>query len=54
MTEFSIQNGEYIRLECDEKGVINSQVFPGLWLGVEAMLSGSMADVFAVLQAGLN
>jgi Uma2 family endonuclease len=51
---FSLQDGEYIRLELDEKGVIKSQVFPGLWLAVEAMLSGAMADVLAVLQSGLN
>jgi Uma2 family endonuclease len=51
---FSLQDGEYIRLEADEKGIIKSQVFPGLWLAVEAMLSGSIAEVLAVLQAGLN
>lgn len=51
---FSLQDGEYIRLESDENGVIKSQVFSGLWLAVESMLSGSMADIFAILQAGLN
>ena len=51
---FSLQDGEYIRLESDEKGMIKSQVFPGLWLAVEAMLSGAMADVLAELQAGLD
>jgi Uma2 family endonuclease len=51
---FSLQDGEYIRLELDEKGIIKSQVFPGLWLAVEAMLLGSMANVLAVLQLGLN
>jgi Uma2 family endonuclease len=51
---FSLQDGEYIRLEWDENGIIKSQVFPGLWLAIEAMLSGSMADVLAVLQSGLN
>uniref|UniRef100_UPI00286CE592 Uma2 family endonuclease n=1 Tax=Chamaesiphon sp. OTE_8_metabat_110 TaxID=2964696 RepID=UPI00286CE592 len=51
---FSLQDGDYIRLELDEKGIIKSQVFPGLWLAVEAMLSGTMADVLAVLQLGLN
>ncbi len=51
---FSLQDGEYIRLECDEKGIIKSQIFPGLWLAVESMLSGSMADVLGVLQTGLN
>jgi Uma2 family endonuclease len=51
---FNLQDGEYIRLECDEKSIIKSQVFPGLWLAIESMLSGSMANVLAVLQAGLN
>jgi Uma2 family endonuclease len=51
---FSLQDGEYIRLKIDEKGVIKSQIFPGLWLAVESMLSGSMADVLAILQMGLN
>lgn len=51
---FSLQDGEYIRLELDENSIIKSQAFPGLWLAVEAMLSGSMADVLAVLQSGLK
>jgi Uma2 family endonuclease len=51
---FSLQDGEYIRLEIDEKGVIKSRIFTGLWLAVESMLSGSMADVLAILQMGLN
>ncbi|MCY7337601.1 MAG: Uma2 family endonuclease [Chamaesiphon sp.] len=51
---FSLQDGEYIRLELDENSIIKSQVFPGLWLAVESMLSGSMADVLAVLQSGLQ
>jgi Uma2 family endonuclease len=51
---FSLQNGAYIQLAADENGIIKSQVFPGLWLVVEAMLSGAMAEVLAVLQAGLN
>jgi Uma2 family endonuclease len=37
---FSLQDGEYIRLKLDENGIIESQVFTGLWLAVEAMLSG--------------
>ncbi len=51
---FSLQHGAYIRLESDENGIIKSLVFPGLWLAVAAMLSGAMAEVLAVLQAGLN
>ena len=51
---FSLQDGEYVRLECDEKGIVKSRVFPGLWLTVKSMLSGGMADVLEVLQSGLN
>jgi Uma2 family endonuclease len=51
---FWLDNGEYIRLEPDENGVIQSQIFPGLWLAVEAMLSGEMNEVLSVLQAGLK
>jgi Uma2 family endonuclease len=51
---FSLQDGEYIRLKLDDNGIIKSLVFPGLWLAVEAMLSGLMADVLAVLRSGLN
>jgi Uma2 family endonuclease len=51
---FSLQDGDYIRLKLDENGIIKSQAFPGLWLAVEAMLSGSMADVLKVLQSGLE
>ena len=51
---YGLQDGEYIRLECDEKGIIKSQVFSGLWLAVESMLSGAMSDVLGVLQSGLK
>ena len=47
---FSLQDGEYIRLEPEENGIIKSQVFSGLWLAVEAMLSGSMMDVLSALR----
>jgi Uma2 family endonuclease len=51
---FSLQDGEYIRLDIDENGIIKSLIFPGLWLAVEAMLSGSMVDVLAILRSGLD
>jgi Uma2 family endonuclease len=50
---FYWQEGEYLPLPVDEHGVIRSRVFPGLWLAVEALLAGDMAQVLAVLQAGL-
>lgn len=50
---FYLQEGEYIPLQVDEDGVIRSQVFPGLWLAVNDLLSGNMERVLAVLQEGL-
>jgi Uma2 family endonuclease len=51
---FSLQNGDYVRWELDENGIVKSQVFPDLWLAVEAMLSGAMADILAILRSGLD
>jgi Uma2 family endonuclease len=51
---FSLENGDYVSLLPDEEGVIRSQIFPGLWLQVVAMLAADMPQVLAVLQAGLN
>ena len=51
---FSLSEGEYVPLEPDEAGVVRSQVLPGLWLAVSAMLAGNIARVLAVLQLGLN
>jgi Uma2 family endonuclease len=51
---FSLRNGDYVSLLPDENGVIRSQVFPGLWLQVNAMLENDMPQVLSVLQAGLN
>ena len=50
---FQLNEGEYILLEPDAAGIIRSQVFPGLWLAVSAMLEGNLAEVLAVLQQGL-
>ncbi len=51
---FSFQNGDYVSLLPTQEGVIRSQIFPGLWLQVAAMLESDMSQVLAVLQAGLN
>ena len=50
---FVLQAEEYISLSSDEDGLLRSQVFPGLWLDRQAMVSGNMQQVMAVLQAGL-
>jgi Uma2 family endonuclease len=51
---FSLEAGEYIKLEPDNDGIMRSQVFPGLWLATSQLLSGKMKEVLAVLQQGLN
>lgn len=51
---FKLSEGEYMPLEPGEAGVLQSQVLPGLWLAVPALLEGDMARVLAVLQSGLN
>ena len=51
---FYLQNGEYVLLEPDGDGVVKSRVFPGLWLDIQALYTGEMPKVLAVLQQGLN
>ncbi len=42
---FAVENGVYVRLEPDERGVVHSRVFPGLRLAVRALLDGEMQAV---------
>ena len=49
-----LTEGEYIPLQQDDEGVIRSEVFPGLWLAVPALLEANLAQVLTVLQLGLN
>lgn len=44
-----LRDGQYVPLESDERGVIESEVFPGLRLNVPAMLTGDRAAVLAEL-----
>jgi Uma2 family endonuclease len=48
---FRLENGRYVRVEPDERGVIESAVFPGLRLAVTKMLAGDDAAVLAELAA---
>ncbi len=50
---FMLKADDYVR-QSDEQGIIRSEIFPGLWLAVSALLSGDMTTVLAVLQQGLN
>ncbi|MBD2328007.1 Uma2 family endonuclease [Alkalinema sp. FACHB-956] len=51
---FILENGDYVALQPNPQGVICSQVFPGLWLEVPAMLQGNMQQVLATLQRGIH
>jgi len=46
--------GQYVPLQPDAMGLLRSQVFPGLVLVVEALLTGDLAKVLAKLQQGLQ
>lgn len=50
---FRLSKGEYIPLQPDAAGIVRSEVFPGLWLAIPALLEGNLALVLAVLQQGL-
>ncbi|MEQ9551908.1 MAG: Uma2 family endonuclease [Coleofasciculus sp. G3-WIS-01] len=51
---FRLEAGRYVSLEPDEAGIIRSGVFPGLWLAVNALREGNLAEVLAVLQQGIQ
>ncbi|MBD2496871.1 Uma2 family endonuclease [Nostoc sp. FACHB-280] len=51
---FRLVDGEYQLLSPGADGIIRSQVFPGLWLAVEALLNNQMARVLEVVQEGLK
>jgi Uma2 family endonuclease len=51
---FSLQNELYTRLLPDDQGIIESRIFPGLRLNVNALLSGNLAEVLDGLQQGIK
>ncbi|BAY62070.1 hypothetical protein NIES22_21370 [Calothrix brevissima NIES-22] len=51
---FQLIQGEYIPLKPNEDGILCSQVMPGLWLAISALIAGNMSHVMAALKAGLN
>jgi len=50
---FRLREGEYIALPSDAKGTIKSELFPGLWLAVPALIAGNLVELQSVLQMGL-
>jgi Uma2 family endonuclease len=51
---FILREGEYDELAPDAPGPIRSQVFPGLWLNVNALRAGDLAKVLNDLRRGLK
>ncbi|WP_036479221.1 Uma2 family endonuclease [Myxosarcina sp. GI1] len=51
---FILRKGVYESLVADDSGIIRSEVFPGLWLAVSALLAEDMKQVLEVLQQGLD
>jgi Uma2 family endonuclease len=49
---FVARAGEFVTLPSLE-GVVRSEVFPGLWLDVPALVGGDLRRVLSVLQQGL-
>jgi Uma2 family endonuclease len=51
---FVLREGQYDRLAPGADALLRSEVFPGLWLDVSALLSGDLATVLARAQEGLG
>ena len=51
---FGLVDGDYRPLIPDADGIIRSQLFPGLWLAAESLLSNQMARVLEVLKQGIG
>ncbi len=51
---FRLVNEEYVPMLPDAEGSIESQIFPGLRLAVNALIEGDLAAVLSELQKGLE
>ncbi|MEX2171812.1 MAG: Uma2 family endonuclease [Pirellulales bacterium] len=50
---FVLRDSQYVPLTAGDDDIVRSEVFPGLWLNVPAMLDGKLGEVLATLQQGL-
>jgi hypothetical protein len=51
---FILREGQYVPLPRDERGVVKSEHFPGLWLDVPALLKGDLAGLFRTVDEGVG
>lgn len=50
---FRLRESKYIKRQPDENSVIKSEIYPGLWLDINALLKGNLAKVLETLQRGI-
>jgi Uma2 family endonuclease len=50
---FVLREGKYERLAAGADGVYRSEVFPGLWIAADALLTGDLSRVQRALQEGI-
>ena len=50
---FTWHGGEYQEILADEQGILQSRIFPGLWLDAAKFWAGDIGGLLAALQAGL-
>jgi Uma2 family endonuclease len=51
---FYLEEGQYIPLSPNKKGLVESKTFPGLFLALEAILAHNLIEILAQQQAQLN
>ena len=49
---FCLRDGKYLKLQPDLKNLVKSEVFPGLWLDIDSLLKGNLAQVLQIVQTG--
>lgn len=50
---YELEQGQYHALEANERGILCSRVFPGLWFYSDLFWDNDLAGLLAVLQEGL-
>ncbi|MBI1761759.1 MAG: Uma2 family endonuclease, partial [Acidobacteria bacterium] len=50
---FRLEEGEYVPMRADARGILHSQCFPGLWLDTRAVIKGDLKKLLATLRHGL-
>ncbi|MDJ0600629.1 MAG: Uma2 family endonuclease [Crocosphaera sp.] len=50
---FRLKEEKYVKLQANEKAIIKSEIYPGLWLDINSLLNGNLATVLNILQQGI-